>query len=94
MNRLLKEIEAVLRGEHDMHGEKMISVVCNLSEMAEDVRIEMETDGTENVDMVLALENELFDLGEEEKFDDGTDSTIHEYLQRLKEIYDRYKAQM
>ena len=89
MKRLFEMIEALLRGEYDLHAEKMITVSCDIAAAADEAYVELHAIGEEFADVLI---DGLYDIAED--YDAGTPQEIEEYTRRVKELYETAKAMM
>ena len=89
MKRLFEMIEALIRGEYDLRGEKIITVSCDIAAAADDAYDELHTVGDQFADVLI---EGLYDISED--YDDGTPEEGEEYTRRVKELYERAKMEM
>lgn len=87
MNRLFEMIEALLRGEYDMQGEKIISVMYDIAETADGAYDELHVVGNDFANLLI---DGLYDIAED--YDEGTPEEAAEYTRRVKELYEHAKT--
>ena len=82
-------IEALIRGEYDLRGEKIITVSCDIAKAADDAYDELHAIGDEFADILI---EGLYDIAE--NYDDGTLEEGEEYTRRVKALYEHAKSKM
>ena len=89
MKRLFEMIEALIHGEYDLRGEKLLMVSANIEMAANDAYDELHAVGDKFADVLI---EGLYDISED--YDDGTLEEGEEYTRRVKELYERAKMKM
>ena len=89
VNELFAAIERLIRGEYDLRGEKIITVSCDLAEMADAARDELEAVGHDFAELII---EGLYDLSED--CDAGTPEEGAEYTRRVSDLYNQAKTMM
>ena len=89
MKRLFEMIEALIRGDYDLSGEKIITVSGDIAQAADEAYDELHAACEDAAD---ALADGLYDIAEE--YDEGTPENAEEYTRRVQELYEKTKNMM